>query len=241
MQPLTFQAQVTSVTPLNERTRFVVLTLPEAALFEPGQYLEIAVDETTWLPYSLACLPGSEQVSLHIQIQPGSSLEAFWQARLVVGGALSVRLPLGQCTFSGPDRPLVFVAAGTGFAQMQALLCAAFAAQWQSPLCLYWGGRQAEDLYAQAQLAAWQASYANFDYHLVVEYPDAQWQGRSGTLVDALAVDFTGPQSAVAVEGFASGSPGMVYAVEDFLMSRGMPARGLNSDVHTYAPRDLNA
>lgn len=240
MSRITTQAVIQSAKLLSNNVYQVLLQPEKSISFAAGQYLEIGVTDTIWAPFSLACAPGSSLLELHIQYLPGRETSELLQKQLQKGGELTLRLASGECVLPEQEQPLVLVAAGTGFAQMKSLLEAAFQAGWTAPLTLYWGARNPEGLYALQQALAWEKQHQNFKLITCVDLADANWQGRNASLTESLAMDFIGPNSAAQVKGFISGSPAVVYAVEDLMMSCGMPAKALLSDAHAYVPRSYD-
>lgn len=236
-KPLAYNAKVQKLEALFDDVYRVILKLDNIAKFLPGQYLEIQVTKDHWQAFSLASLPGSAEVELHIQHLPGreNSVKLFNQ--LNSGDNLKVCIASGECVLRGKDRPLTLVAAGTGFAQIKTLVEALDQQNWQSPISFYWAAKNLAGLYDLDLAKSWQTKLANFTLIPVLEKAPKNWEGRVGRITDVLADDFPESNSAVAIEGFICGSPNMVYAVEDLLMSRGMPPRKLLSDAHAYAPR----
>ncbi|WP_404416879.1 NAD(P)H-flavin reductase [Marinospirillum sp.] len=240
MHKITTQAVIKSVELLSNNVYQVLLQPEESVEFQAGQYLEIGVTDTIWAPFSIACAPGSQQLELHIQYLPGRETSELLQKQLKDGGELTLCLASGECVLPEQEQPLLLVAAGTGFAQMKSLLEEAFKRNWQAPLTLYWGARNVEGLYALPQALAWEKQHSNFQLFTCVDLADADWKGRNASLTESLAMDFIEGDSAAQVKGFISGSPAVVYAVEDLMMSRGMPAKALLSDAHAYAPRNYD-
>lgn len=235
--PLVCSAKVKKLEELPANVYRVFLEFAIKTNFLPGQYLEIQVSSDHWQAFSIASLPGSSEIQLHIQYLPERENSVALFKLLNSGKALNIRLASGQCVLQGEDRPLTLVAAGTGFAKINALVTALIEKNWQSPVNFYWAAKDLTGLYDLEQAKKWEKQLANFKLIPVVEEAPENWQGRVGLVTEALASDFTEENSAAEVEGFICGSPNMVYAVEDLLMSRGMPPRGLLSDAHAYAPR----
>lgn len=234
---VTCNAQVQKLEELTDNVYRVSLQLDILVDFLAGQYIEIQVAENHWQAFSIASLPGSKNIELHIQYLPERENSVNLFKMLKEATSLDVRLAAGNCTIKGEDRPLTLVAAGTGFAQIKALVEELFKRNWQSPITFYWAANQLDGLYNLQLANSWQKQLANFTVIPVLENPPPVWQGKVGLVTDALASDYPTKNSAAQVEGFICGSPNMVYAVEDLLMSRGMPPRGLLSDAHAYAPR----
>lgn len=238
MKQTIYAAQINSVERLGHDVDRVLLQLQHPVAFEAGQYLEIEVTQGNWVPFSIACAPGSSQLELHIQYLPGREKSEQLFALLQPGNTLSLRLPAGDCFLQGEDRPLLLVAAGTGFAQIKAIIEALWQQNWQAPVTLYWASKNRAGLYDLELAESWAKQHNHFHLIPLIELADAQWKGRIGRITEVLAADFTPMDSAAKVQGYISGSPAMVYAVEDLLISRGMPPGALRSDVHAYAPRE---
>lgn len=235
-------AKVQQLEALTNNVYRVTLQLEAPAFFLPGQYLEIQITDDNWQAFSIACLPDTLEVQLHIQHLPERENSQLLFSQLKEGADLTIRLAAGQCVLHGEDRPLMFVAAGTGFSQIKSLIEALIQKNWQSPIRFYWAAEKLGGLYDFELASSWKNQLANFVFVPVLEEAPNAWQGRVGLITDVLASDFVAtdstPNPAAGLEGFICGSPNMVYAVEDLLMSLGMPPRALLSDVHAYMPRD---
>ncbi|GLR63376.1 hypothetical protein [Marinospirillum insulare] len=236
-EPVTCSAQVQKLEELTDNVYRVSLQLEKTAVFQPGQYIEIQVVENHWQAFSLACLPGKKEVELHIQYLPERENSVALFKQLNSGNSLKVRLASGNCVLKGEDRPLTLVAAGTGFAQIKALVESLIEKNWQSPVNFYWAAKNPAGLYDLETAFAWQKKLADFTLIPIIEETVENWQGEVGMVTDVLASDYDEANSAASLEGFICGSPNMVYAVEDLLMEQGMQPKALLSDAHAYAPR----
>src|SRR5690606_32510382 len=80
--------------------------------------------------------------------------------------SVSLSLPYGEaCLTRLPEKPVVLIAAGTGFAQMKSIAEYLFAQQFGLPVSLYWGVRKADDMYLQALAEEWATRYDNFNFY----------------------------------------------------------------------------
>lgn len=236
--PAVCKAKVQQLAELTDNVYRVTLQLEAPAFFLPGQYLEIQIAESHWQAFSIASLPDSKEVELHIQHLPERENSQQLFSLLKQGADLTLRLATGQCVLYGEERPLLLVAAGTGFAQIKSLIEALIQKNWQAPIRFYWAAKNQAGLYDLELAKSWANKLANYQLIPVVELAAEAWQGEVGRITDIIAKDYPEADSAATVEGFICGSPNMVYAVEDLLMSRGMPPRALLSDAHAYMPRD---
>ncbi|WP_257295983.1 hypothetical protein [Endozoicomonas sp. YOMI1] len=204
--------------------------------YRAGQYLEILLAGGEACAFSIASppVPGQKELELHIQKLPSSanSIELFNELEQ---GSISIRMPKGQCFLASvPDKPLVFIAAGTGFAQMKSMIEFSLNKPGHKDIYLYWGARSPEGFYMPNLPIHWASS--RFHYHPVVSdvLEEDGWKGRQGLLFEAVIDD---KKFITGSEIFISGSPQMVYATFDALVAENFQAENIHSDVFAYAPR----
>ncbi|MCX5198903.1 globin domain-containing protein [Streptomyces sp. NBC_00249] len=104
-----------------------VLTLrPHAPLpYVPGQYVSVSSDRvpTTWRTYSLGNAPRPDTtVDLHVSRIEGGRLSTALVRDVQLGEMLRLGAPGGQLALRRADRPVTFIAAGTGWAPVRAML-----------------------------------------------------------------------------------------------------------------------
>ncbi|MER7846637.1 globin domain-containing protein [Kitasatospora sp. NPDC096077] len=106
----------------------VVLTLAPTRPypFTAGQYLTLTSPRTprVWRPYSLANAPRPDgSLELHVRRVPGGLLSPVLVEDVMPGELLRLGPPLGEAVLApASDRPLLLVAAGSGWGQAKALL-----------------------------------------------------------------------------------------------------------------------
>lgn len=205
--------------------------------FVAGQYLELILPNGERNAFSIANRPDGQRLELHIQYLPERENSRLLLQALQNGGTIDANVASGNCSLqdTGTDKAF-FVAAGTGFTQMKALLEEAFEQGSGQQLYLYWGARRLQDLYLAELPQKWQQEYENFHFVPVIGdlLPDQQWEGHTGMLHDAMIADHGRFDDATM---YASGSPNMVYSVMDALVERGLDESKVFSDVFAYAPR----
>lgn len=135
------------------------------ARFRAGQYLQVRLADGSSRCYSMANPPQqSDALVLHVRHLPDGRFSGN-VACLVRGDLLTVELPLGNVALEADDdRPIVFVAGGTGFAPIHALLEDMVARGVSRPVTLIWGTREATGLYLPAAIARWQKRLAGFRF-----------------------------------------------------------------------------
>lgn len=237
-QPRKFQAKVVDVRSISHDVYRVELQLPgrRDVAFHAGQYLSVNLPDTDPCYFSIASSPSATNIELHIQASPDWVSAQKVIDALTSGQDVSVELPHGKaCLAAVPAKPMVLVAAGTGFAQMKSLVEYLQETDFSHPVKLFWGVRKHEDMYLRSLAQQWHEDWAPFTFQPVVgDDEDNDWCGHHDQLVRAVLAagfDWSG------IEVHASGSPIMVYTLMDALLEAGLPAQAFFSDVLEYAPR----
>lgn len=238
-QPRKFQAKVVDVRSISHDVYRVELQLPRRRelSFHAGQYLSVNLPDTDPCYFSIASSPSEELIELHIQATPEWVSAQKVIDALTSGEDVNVELPHGRaCLASAPEKPLLLVAAGTGFAQVKSLVSYLRETSYDKLVKFYWGVRRHEDMYLRSLAQQWQDEWPPFTFLPVVgDDEDNEWSGHHDQLVRvvlASGMDWNN------VEVHASGSPTMVYTLMDALVEAGLPQAAFFSDVLEYAPRD---
>jgi len=232
--------QIQSVEEMQAHVFRVILELPagKPTEFFAGQYLALCIPEREEDAYfSIACAPGKRQIELHIQADPHFEKAVEVIAFLKSAPSVSVKLPFGKaCLASVPEKAVLLLAAGTGFAQMKSLFEYLLTNGFERELSLYWTARKKSDLYACDLLDQLSAQYDNFSYQVIV----ADSQGPHCTEHHSLLANavLAGHTDLSNYEVFVSGSPKLVYSSLDALKEAGLEENAFYSDVLEYATRD---
>jgi len=237
-QPRKFQANVLEVCAISHDVYRVKLQLPRRRelSFHAGQYLSVNLPEAEPCYFSIASSPSAKLLELHIQASPNWVSARRVIDALTSGQDVTLELPHGRaCLAAAPGRPLLLVAAGTGFAQMKSLIDYLQETRFDQPLKLFWGVRKQEDMYLRSLARQWHESWAPLTFVPVVgDDEDSEWGGHHQKLVRSVLASGADWQN---LEVHASGSPAMVYGLMDALLAKGLPENAFFSDVLEYAPR----
>lgn len=200
--------------------------------YHAGQYMLIERENGEKSAFSMASAPHyGRDLEIHVLAREASALSLIDQ--LQRNTMVRIELPFGESNLAQlPDGPLVLIAAGTGMGQMHSLIEHCRAKGFKHPVYVYWGVRRPEEFYELAHWDDWQ-QVPNLYLHKVVS-DVCGWGGRCGMLHEAVCEDIADLSS---VQVYASGSPNMVYATLDALVSSGMDAHQMHADVFAYAPR----
>ena len=148
----TFTSRVVRVEQLSQRVLRVELEVPAGFEYRGGQFLQLERAGGVMRPYSIASLPGSGRLELHVALLPGG-LMSQW-LRTATDQPVTLRGPFGECFYleREPERPLLLAGTGTGLAPLLAVTRAALAAGHRGPIHLYHGSTSVEGLYLWREL-----------------------------------------------------------------------------------------
>lgn len=210
--------------PANERLQFLA-----------GQYIDILLKDGKRRSYSMGNPPhDDEYIELHVRNMPHGAFTEYVFNRMKERDILRFEGPLGTFFLrEDSDKPIVFVASGTGFAPIKSIIEHAFHADLRRQLVLYWGGRRPADLYMTGLCGQWQAAHDNFSFVPVVSdaLPEDEWRGRTGLVHRAVMEDFP---DLSGYQVYACGAPVMVEAAHrDFTAQCRLPEDEFYSDAFT--------
>jgi CDP-4-dehydro-6-deoxyglucose reductase len=155
---------------------------------------------------------------------------------MAVGDEVRARGPLGAFTIrSIADVPLLFVAGGTGYAPIHALIAQQARFQPRRDMVLIWGMRAATQFYALDDLAAIMAQAPGLRVVLAAEAgtasPPAGMQLVQGTVLNALAMsDQASADLTARRDIYAAGPPMLLRGLVDHFGKIGIDAARLHVD-----------
>jgi CDP-4-dehydro-6-deoxyglucose reductase len=149
----TFGSRVLRVEELTPRVLRVQLEVPQGFEYRGGQFLQLERAGGVMRPYSIASLPGTAYLELHVALLAGGAMSQW--LRTATAQPVTLRGPFGECFYleREPERPLLLAGTGTGLAPLLAVTRAALAAGHRAPIHLYHGSTSIEDLYLWRELA----------------------------------------------------------------------------------------
>ena len=214
------------------------LKLPaqERLQFLAGQYLDILLKDGRRRSFSMANAPHRDEfVELHIRLVPDGHFTNFIFNEMRDRAILRFEGPLGTFFLrEDSDKPIIFMAGGTGFAPIKAMIEHAIHTHVDREMVLYWGCRSLEDLYLRELPAQWQQEHPNFTFIPVLSDPKLEdnWQGRTGFVHQAIVDDF---ESLSGYQIYACGAPVMIELGQAAFAARGLPEDEFFADSFTYA------
>lgn len=222
------QAQVETITPLTDSIMQLVLAPEQYVDYQAGQYLQIlfAGEEFS---YSIANAPlGSHKYELHIRHSQDNAYSQSLFAHIKQEGSVQLRLPFGECSIEhlDPQRPIVFMAGGTGFAPVNAMIEQLLTTSDPRPFELFWGARSQSDLYMDEKVATWQHHVSRFHYFSLLS--EKNKETLASLVLTKHARDINDWQIVI------SGPFDMVYSSRDKLVEHGVSTKHLFSDAFSF-------
>ena len=212
--------------PANERLQYLA-----------GQYLDFLLKDGHRRSFSIATPPEADSLlDLHIRHVPGGRFSGQLFNEFKGREIMRIEAPLGNFFLrEESDKPIIFVAGGTGFAPIKAIIEHAFYRNTTRQMVLYWGVRSLRDLYLPNLPGEWQETHKNFTFIPVLSdpLPEDKWPGRTGFVHKAVLGDFV---NLSGYDVYACGGPAMIDAARrEFVQGRKLPPEAFYADSFTYA------
>jgi 3-phenylpropionate/trans-cinnamate dioxygenase ferredoxin reductase subunit/benzoate/toluate 1,2-dioxygenase reductase subunit len=181
--------------------------VPQAVVFEPGQYVRITPDGADFhRSYSMANVPGSDRLQFFVRLVPGGAFSE-WLATARAGDKVELSAPHGTFFLRDEDRPRLFVAGGTGIAPFLSMLRAMAAHPPAQRTTVLIGARTSGHLFALDELTRLGEQLPDVQLRIAVE-EDPQPGCHAGYATDLIAQFALDPTTRV----YLCGPPPMVEA-----------------------------
>jgi CDP-4-dehydro-6-deoxyglucose reductase len=235
IQVKTLPCRVQGLERLADDVMVISLKLPanERLQFLAGQYIEFLLKDGSRRSFSMANAPHDDEfIRLHVRRVAGGQFTDHVFGKMKERDILRFEGPLGTFFLrEESEKPIVFVASGTGFAPIKAIIDYAFNKGVARPMTLYWGGRRPKDLYLNDLPLKWAAEHStHFKYVPVISdaLAEDRWGGRTGFVHRAVMEDFP---DLSGHEVYACGVPIMVdSAKSDFTAHCRLPEEQFFAD-----------
>lgn len=236
IQPRTLPCRVDGKEQLSHDVVRLYLRQPEGQRlqFLAGQYLDIILKDGRKRAFSIANAPHDDAfIELHIRHIEGGEFTDHVFSAMEEKEILRIQAPLGRFTLrEESERPLIFIAGGTGFAPIKGMIEHAFHVGIRRPMHLYWGVRSRRDLYLPELAVQWAAAHPGFRFVPVLSEPDADWEGRSGFVHQAVVEDHPDMSG---FDVYMAGPPVMVRAGRKAFEDAGLGLEHMFSDAFEFA------
>ena len=223
--------RVISIEKIIDDVAYLRLQLPGNDKFQyhAGQYVEFILRDGSRRSYSMANAPDTltdpPAIDLHIRHLPGGKFTDQVFSTMKAKDILRMEGPFGSFYLrDDSEKPIILLASGTGFAPIKALIEHMETKGIQRKTVMYWGARQAKDLYAREWMeqAAGRLPWLSFVPVLSDAAESDAWTGRTGFVHKAVLQDVA---DLSVYQVYACGAPVMVQSAQsEFVALAGLPA-----------------
>jgi len=210
------------------------IRLPPKVKFDflPGQYIDLKLQGVS-RSYSLASLPNDDNViELHLKNVLDGEMSSKIFEPVKLNQLMQLEGPKGTFFLRGNNQgAIVFLATGTGFAPVKAMVLQLIKESSTKPIYIYWGNRYKELFYDYLP-ETWQSELKNVTYFPCLSKHDSNWAGRDGYIQDWVLNDALseGLFDLATAEIYACGSNGMIQDAKDKLVGAGLKRKHFHSD-----------
>ncbi|WP_158966829.1 NAD(P)H-flavin reductase [Paraglaciecola sp. L3A3] len=224
---------VDKIEPLTNVVSRVILKPQSPLSFLAGQYLQVVMGDEDKRPFSIANAPREDgTIELHIGAEPGNQYAGQVLEKMRAAGTIEVEGGLGEAFLKKVCiHPIILLAGGTGFSYTLSILEKLLSAPLSAPVHLFWGTRTLDDMYAFEQLTAFAAEHENFYFTPVIELPDANWQGKTGWVHQAVLNEYADLQN---YKVFVAGRFEMAKTVRTDFCQQGLIVENLFGDAYAF-------
>jgi len=194
--------------------------------FKAGQHLSLILDNGERRDFSMANPPHeSDGAVLQIRRVRGGAFTGYVFEGLTRGDLLRAEVPYGDFTLRESVKPILFVAASTGFAPIRSIVEDALAKGITRAMKLYWGARHPDGLYSDLP-AQWARQNPRFSYVPVIS--DEHIEGMRHNLVHRAVLE--DHPSLAGFQAYLCGVPAMTHTARTAFLAAGLPSNECFSD-----------
>lgn len=223
----TLPCKLVSKSLVNHDILILTLRFPPKTNFKylAGQYIDL-IYQGLRRSYSIANAQSSlEGLELHIRLIADGQFSQVLIRDCNENQLMRIEGPKGTFFVREATNPIIFLAGGTGFAPVKAMMENLLHNKVNREIYIYWGMAHSDGFYTKIA-DDWAREYSHISYVSVVSADDKCWQGRRGFVHQVVLDDFSDLSK---YHVYACGSPLMISSAKDAFISR-----GLNSE-HFYA------
>ena len=225
-------ARVIEKTLLANNVMRIRLRLPKAQRlqFLAGQYVEILLPGGKRRAFSIASPPQLEdEIELHIRHIDGGDFTGWVFDELKERDILRLEGPQGTffVRHHEPERPMILMGGGTGFAPLKSMIEDLLAHGDKRPIHLFWGARNSAELYQESLPLNWQEQHSHIQYNRALSETDAPESAFSGFVHEAVLDKYP---NLSGHDVYMSGPPAMIDTARAAFLQHDLPERQLYYD-----------
>ncbi|WP_186102872.1 benzoate 1,2-dioxygenase electron transfer component BenC [Burkholderia gladioli] len=198
-------------------------------VFLAGQYVNIAVPESgQYRSYSFSSTPGASRISFLIKKIPGGVMST-WLESARPGNTVELTGPMGIFYLRAVERPLLFLAGGTGLAPFLSMLEVLVRANSQQKVHLIYGVTRDLDLVLVEAIHAYAEKLSHFTFTTVVAEAESH-HPRKGWVTQHIPDECLNDGD---VDVYLCGPPPMVDAVRKHFADNGVKPNSFHYEKFT--------
>lgn len=210
----------------------ITLRLPPTTnfMFLEGQYIDVILGDLR-RNYSIASTTEQKEITLLIKRFENGKMSSYWFNQAKENDLLRIEGPKGTFFLRDADKPVVFLATGTGIAPVISILQKLESNpdyQQLQKLTVYWGNRYHDEFF-------WQPNFQklNIDLIKVCSTPKQAGIFSYGYVQD---IALKKEKNLITSHIYACGSNAMIHAAKQLFLKEGLPESHFYSDafVQTY-------
>lgn len=220
-------AKINNLELLSEDIMQVKLRLPPVSNFGflEGQYLDIIGLNSIRRSYSIASISSNKEITLLIKKVKDGELSKFWFNEAKSNSLLRIEGPKGTFFLRDRDKPLIFLATGTGIAPIISILEGLDSDpgfNQSENISLFWGNRAQKDF-------IWKPNFKkiNVDFYPIISRKDDEWKGEIGYVQD-IALKVT--KNTEKINVYACGAIDMINSARVSFFKAGLSEKDFYSD-----------
>jgi CDP-4-dehydro-6-deoxyglucose reductase len=191
--------------------------------------------------FSIASPPhDSELLELHVRRVVGGDFTERIFGETSVGSLLRIEGPIGQFVYRPSTVPVLMIAGGTGYAPLKSMLRHILEGGEHREIHLYWGARQAHDIYEDKRVLEWTQRYPHLRFTVVLSEATETKAAhhRLGWVHEAVLADHPALD---AFDVYAAGPPALIETIRSTFPRRGLREDSLFFDSFDYAPDSIRS
>ena len=231
VEPAIFPCKVENIGFPTQNIAILHLRLPSNSDFRylPGQYIDL-MWKGVRRSYSIANAEHREHgLELHIRRVSGGVFSQLVFDELKLETLLRLYGPHGTFFIRESDAPIIFLAGGTGFAPVKAMVEHLLEKKSPRLIYVYWGVSSIDFLYTILP-NEWQKNHDNITFTPVLSVSDNEWKGRQGLVHQAVMDDFP---NLAQFEVYACGTSNMITVAKSDFLKCGLLEKNFFADAFT--------
>ncbi|CAE6910912.1 Phenol hydroxylase P5 protein [Paraburkholderia domus] len=165
-----FEADVVRIEQLTPTIKAIRLRLAQPMHFQAGQYVQLEIPGLHQSrAFSIANAPAdvgaTGEIELNVRQVPGGLGTGYLHEKLAAGDRVRLSGPYGRFfARQSAGLPMIFMAGGSGLSSPRSMIHALLECGVTVPITLFYGQRNAAELYYDAEFRALSERYPNFTY-----------------------------------------------------------------------------